>query len=118
MARTTLAPKLASTPAPGITLADAINDYLFEARKLQPTTHRWYTIKLSAFLTWCHANGITTMEQVTAREVRRFLDAQTALRSQRTGTPLAAQTHRGTTQVIKQFFALVRARGLLSARSL
>lgn len=92
-----------TTPALTLTLADAIDDYLFEARKLQPTTLRWYTIKLTTFQQWCHANDITTMEQVTAREVRRFLDAQLALRSQRTGTPLAAQTHHGMTQVIKQF---------------
>ncbi len=86
-----------------LTLAEAIDDYLFESRKLQPTTHKWYTHKLGAFQEWCHANRITTMEQVTAREVRRFLDTQTAIINPRTGSPLAAQTHHGTTQLLKQF---------------
>jgi site-specific recombinase XerD len=86
-----------------LALADAIDDYLFEARKLQPTTHRWYTIKLIAFQNWCHAQGIMTMEQVTAREVRRFLDVQEAVLNARTGMPLSTQTHHGTAQVIKQF---------------
>jgi integrase/recombinase XerC len=84
-------------------LADAIDDYLFEARRLAPTTRNWYTQKLTAFQRWCHDNGITTMEQVTARDVRRFLDSLDAVTNPRKTTRITLQTQRGYAQVVKQF---------------
>ena len=84
-------------------LADALDDYLFEGRKLSPTTRRWYTQKLATFQQWCHDHDLTTMEQVTARGVRRFLDSLDDVNDPRKGTRITTQTQHGYTQVVKQW---------------
>ncbi|HEX5158298.1 MAG TPA: tyrosine-type recombinase/integrase [Ktedonobacterales bacterium] len=87
-------------------LADAIDDYLFESRKLSPTTYRWYAQKLRVFQQWCDGTGApdsTDIGQLTTRDVRRFLDALAETHNPRRGSTLTPQTQHGYTQVIKQF---------------
>jgi site-specific recombinase XerD len=93
----------AKATATALPLAEAIDDYLFDARRLSPNTYRWYQQKLAVFRAWCHRNDITTMAQVTARDVRRFLDSLDGVLNPRTGMPLTSGAKHGYTQVVKQW---------------
>jgi site-specific recombinase XerD len=84
-------------------LTDALDDYLMECRTLQPKTRRWYADKLGRFRQWCCAHGIKTLEQLSGREVRKFLDSLYAVRNTRTGEPITDYTHHGYAQVLRQF---------------
>lgn len=84
-------------------LTDALDDYLLETRKLAPKTRQWYQDKLVRFRQWCHDHGITEMEHISGREVRRFLDALYELCNSRTGEPITDYTHHGYAQVLRQF---------------
>lgn len=84
-------------------LDEAISDYLFETRKLAKQTHRWYRQKLGVFGAWCHDNNITQMEQVTGRELRRFMDALDSIVNPRRGERITAGTQHGYAQVLKQW---------------
>ncbi|MCC6167436.1 MAG: tyrosine-type recombinase/integrase [Caldilineaceae bacterium] len=44
-----------------------------EARRLTPGTRQFYTAKLSLFIRWCDEQGIHTLQQLTAHDLRRYL---------------------------------------------
>jgi site-specific recombinase XerD len=44
-----------------------------EARRLTVATRDFYSLKLSLFVRWCGDQGITTLQQLTAHDLRRYL---------------------------------------------
>ena len=99
----------------GLSLSEAIDDYLFDARKLSPNTYRWYQQKLAVFARWCQQQDIPTMAQVTARDVRRFLDSLDSRHNPRTGMPLTSNAKHGYIQVVKQWLRWCGREGYCAA---
>ena len=56
-------------------LSDALDLFLLdcEARRLIVVTRDSYRLKLSLFVRWCDEQGITTLQQLTAHDLRRYL---------------------------------------------
>ena len=56
-------------------LSDALDLFLLdcEARRLTVATRDFYRLKLSLFVRWCGDQGITTLQQLTAHDLRRYL---------------------------------------------
>lgn len=44
-----------------------------EARRLTDQTLSFYRSKLSLFIRWCEADGLETIQDVTAHDIRRYL---------------------------------------------
>jgi site-specific recombinase XerD len=84
-------------------LRDAVDDYLFDARRLSPQTYRWYADKLRAFEAWCDGQQVTTLEALDGRTLRRYFEYQRNTLTPRTKLPVSTYTQRGYAQVVKQF---------------
>ena len=55
--------------------SDALDLFLLdcEARRLTVATREFYRLKLSLFVRWCDEQGIKTLQQLTAHDLRRYL---------------------------------------------
>lgn len=54
---------------------DALDMFLLdcEARRLTPSTRKFYRTKLSVFIGWCTENGVEYLGDLTSNDIRRFL---------------------------------------------
>jgi len=58
-----------------LVLTDAYTDFILSRKAMNctPATIRFYRFTAGAFLSWCETQGITSPEEVTARQVRQYL---------------------------------------------
>jgi site-specific recombinase XerD len=93
-------------------LRTAFEDYQLAIARHTPRSQRWAKQKLETFFTFCEAQGLANLEEVTARDVRRFL-ADLRDRTSVYGRPLSSYTLHGYVQVVKGFFSWCEKDGLL-----
>jgi integrase/recombinase XerD len=66
-----------------------------------PKTTRWYRERLGAFIRWCDENHITTLEQLHAPLIRRYIEYLQTRPSLKTGRPLDSFTIHGHVRAIR-----------------
>lgn len=95
----------------GTTLRSAFEDYQLACGQLSAQTQRWYTQKLETFIAYCEAQGIETVDEVRAADVRRFL---AHLKEHApSGRTLSTYTQHGYVQVVKGFWTFLEREELL-----
>jgi site-specific recombinase XerD len=82
---------------------EAVEEFLFAKSVLSRATQRGYRIRLTAFVAWCEEQELS-LEQLTARHIRAFVDAISARKGQR-GEPLKSSTVRLYALTTKIFLA-------------
>src|SRR5689334_535107 len=66
-----------------------------------PASRKWFTGRLTTFITWAATQGVTEIEDVTAPLVRRYIDYRRTTPSEATGKPLSSYTLYGHVLAIK-----------------
>jgi site-specific recombinase XerD len=94
----------------------ALDDYRYAILHQTPRTQGWYLEKLSRFVAWCAAQGVQTVDQITAPAIRRFLAAMQERRNAHTGQPISTFTLHGYAQVVKGFLNWCAKEELISEK--
>src|SRR4051812_179568 len=82
---------------------EAYEEFIHAKYGLSPHTQRGYKTRLALFVEWCEEQGLA-LEQLTARQVRTFIEA-VSKRTGRTGGPLKQSTVRIYALTIKVFLS-------------
>lgn len=81
-----------------------ITDALVELRYSKdwtPKTLRWYNERLGAFTRWCDENHITTLDQLSAPFIRRYVEYLHTRQSFKSGQPLDSFTIHGHVRAVR-----------------
>jgi site-specific recombinase XerD len=81
-----------------------LEDALVELRYSKdwtPKTLRWYRERLGAFTHWCDGQQVTTLEQLSAPLIRRYIDYLQTRPSLKSGRPLDSFTIHGHVRAIR-----------------
>jgi site-specific recombinase XerD len=97
-----------------VLLAEGLTEYLLSS-DYTPQTRAWYESRLGAFLSWLTAQGVTSLEEVSAPHVRRYLDARKTGET-RTGKPLSSYTLHGHARAIKAWLNWAGREALVDER--
>lgn len=91
----------------------AVTEFLY-THEYAEKSQRWYSSMLGTFATYCSAQGITDMGDVSAPLVRRFFDTVRERRDPRTGQPVTSQTVHGYARAVRALLNWCAREGMLS----
>ncbi len=77
----------------------AFTEFLY-AKDHSPASKAWYTSRLGAFMRWTEAQGTTSVEDITAPLIRRYIDERRTAPC-KTGKPLDSHTLHGHVRAIR-----------------
>lgn len=95
-------------------LTDALTEFTY-AKDLTPASVRWYREKLSAFIAWLAAQGVTEVDGITAPLARRYLDARRTIPTPKGDLPSTHTLH-GHARAIRAFLHWAAAEELIDEK--
>ncbi|MGZ3582731.1 MAG: hypothetical protein ACXWP6_08360, partial [Ktedonobacterales bacterium] len=96
-------------------LLDAALIELAYAKDWTPQTRAWYDTHLPPFVAWAKQQGVTTIEDVTAPLVRRYIEYQRT-RPTKTGKPLDSYTLHGHVAAVRTLLFWAAAEDLIDEK--
>lgn len=96
-------------------LLDAALLELAYAKDWTPQSRAWYDHHLPPFVRWAKEQGVTTIEDVTAPLVRRYIDYQRT-RPTKTGKPLDSYTLHGYVAAVRTLLFWAAAEDLIDEK--